>query len=419
MKTIKYIFNFQTCMFILPALLIFSRAVADITVVIISICFISHSISNRDWRWLKKPWILTALTLWGVSVLIVSPLAIDPGTSVVHASRFVRFIIFGAALAYWILDDKNKMRLFQKGMIVAVIFIACDTFLQFITGEDIFGRQIPRPNRLTGPFSDDVVGTILARISFISLAAIWFCSKFESTSKKFLITSISISIMFCCIFITGERGAFLIYSMCSTILLLMFFFTHKKYRAMIGSLVTIIIILVAGIAMTNPKIKSRMIDSTVTYISNYPNSANGRIVSSAFEIWSKHGNYFTGIGIRNYRSQIATADNEKLRKKYKLNPNNARHTHNIYIEWLIEAGVIGLIGFSLMVCLILKEIFSATLPQRQYIAATFAFAVLLTTFFPFMGGMSFFTNHIACIIWMTVGWSIAFTSKKSCLERHV
>jgi O-antigen ligase len=198
----------------------------------------------------------------------------------------------------------------------------------------------------------------------------------------------------------------------------MFFFTHKKYRAMIGSLAIIILILVAAIAITNPKIKSRMIDSTVTYISDYSNSANGRIVSSAFEIWSRHGNYFTGIGIRNYRSQMAHKDNEDLRKKLKMRPGNLLHTHNIYVEWLIEAGVIGFIGFSLMVCLILKEIFSTTLPQRQYLAATFAFAVLLTTFFPFMGGMSFFTNRIACIIWMTVGWSIAFTSKKSCLERH-
>jgi len=302
-------------------------------------------------------------------------------------------------------------------MIVVVIFIVGDTFKQYITGEDIFGHQISRANRLTGPFSDDVVGTILTRICFISLATFWFCSKIESIRKKFLITSISISILFCCVYITGERGAFLSYSMSSIILLLMFFFTHKKLRAMIGSLAIIILILIAAISITYPKIKSRMIDSTVTYISDYSNSANGRIVSSAFEIWSRHGNYFTGIGIRNYRSQLAHKDNKDLRKKHKiyLDPG---HTHNIYVEWLIEAGVIGFIGFSLMVCLILKEIFSTTLPQRQYLAATFAFAVLLTTFFPFMGGMSFFTNRIACIIWMTVGWSIAFTSKKSCLERH-
>lgn len=404
-------------MFILPALLIFSRGVADTTAVIISACFISHSISNRSWRWLKKPWVMAALALWGFSILIVSPLATDPWASAWEALIFIRFIIFGAALAYWILDDKYNMRLFQNGMIAVVIFIVCDTFYQFKTGEDIFGHQMRLDGRLAGPFSGLVVGTILTRISFISIAAIWFCSKTESISKKFLITSISISILLWCIFITGERGAFLSYSMCTILFLLTFFFTYKKYRAMVMSSAIIFIMLIAGIAITNSKIKSRMIDSTITFVSDYPNTDSARIICSAFEIWSKNGNYFTGIGVRNYRLQIVHKDNEEIRKKYNL--TTPPHTHNIYIEWLIEAGIIGFICFSLMICLILKEIFSTTLPQRQYIAATFAFAVLLTTFFPFMGAMSFFSNHIALIIWMTVGWSIAFTSKKSCLERHV
>jgi O-antigen ligase len=110
--------------------------------------------------------------------------------------------------------------------------------------------------------------------------------------------------------------------------------------------------------------------------------------------------------------------------KKKLNMSHfgyILHPHNFYIEWLIGAGILGLVGFSSIVILIFKELITINSTSLKPAIPFFAVAVFATTFWPLSHGMNYFTNRNAAIIWMTVGWALAITTatRKSLLPEPV
>lgn len=393
--------------FLLPALLVFSRAIADTTIVIIDICFISYCISNKDWAWLKKPWVRVILALWLYTVFIVSPLAIDPTTSFKPALLFVRYIVFGVAFAYWVLENDEMRKNFQLGIIFVIAFITLDTFYQYFNGTDVFGIISTNKNQLNGPFHDQVAGTFTSRIIFIAIATLFFSTITRKIQLKALIILFSMGIVMLLIFITGERTAFLNYLLGCFIVLSSLFFMYSQLRPWLIAGVLLIGGGISVVVIQNPSIKERTIDSCYGYIANWPESGNGRCVRASLRVWTDHNNYATGIGLRNTRFVLSKPRSDSLRKEYGVSKGS--HSHNIYIGWLVGAGVIGLGGFLCFVGLLFVEIARYTLPNRYYMQTIFAFVVLLATFFPLNHGMSFFTNHHAPIIWLTIGWALAYT----------
>jgi O-antigen ligase len=209
------------------------------------------------------------------------------------------------------------------------------------------------------------------------------------------------------IFISGERTAFINYLLGCSIVISALFLLYPKIRPWLIAGVLLVGGGISVVVIQNPSIKERTIDSCYGYIANWPESGNGRCVRASLRVWTDHSNYVTGIGLRNTRVVLSKPSSDSLRKEYKVSKGS--HSHNIYIGWLVGAGVIGLAGFLCFVGFLLVEIARYTLPNRYYMQTIFAFVVLLATFFPLNHGMSFFTNHHAPIIWMTIGWALAYT----------
>jgi O-antigen ligase len=402
--------------FLMPAFFLFWHSGADIVASTIAVLFLLHSGKTHEWIWVKKPWFIAALALWVYATFISSPLAVYPETSFKVAFLFIRFILFGAGLAYWILQDKELLKWFEYGVIAVVLFIVLDCFIQAFVGVDIFGH-VKFSSRLTGPFTDKVPGTYVTKLIFIAFACLFYSKKLQSSNAKtiFLLIAMVVTALF--MFLTGERSPMLNYLLGCTVIIFGLFFLYPKMRFGLLSGFIAIILAIGIISVVNPTMRQRSITSSYEYIADWPNSDNGIIVLTALDIWlhTPNTNIYTGIGLRNFRQIINDPQSATIRKKNNMIGKWKNlyifHPHNIYIEWLAGAGIIGLLGFILMTFFLMKEIIWKNFAHPKTAMPLFAFSVLLTTFWPLTHGMNFFTNKHATLIWLTVGWALAATTR--------
>ena len=80
--------------YFLPFLLIFSRSIADITIVLISSLFLYKSFKEKNWEWVKNRWFIFALIFWLYCIIINSYLSIAPLESLAYSIFFYKMATF-------------------------------------------------------------------------------------------------------------------------------------------------------------------------------------------------------------------------------------------------------------------------------------------------------------------------------------
>ena len=98
--------------YLLPLLLVFSRSLADITIVLISFLFLYHSHKKIGWHWIKEKWFCFALIFTIYCMVINSAMSIKPTDTLAYSFFFIRWPIFAMALSYWILNDIQSLKKF-------------------------------------------------------------------------------------------------------------------------------------------------------------------------------------------------------------------------------------------------------------------------------------------------------------------
>ncbi|NTU77637.1 MAG: hypothetical protein HGA90_07505 [Alphaproteobacteria bacterium] len=188
-----------------PVFLVLGRAVADWSLGICVVLFLIHSFRNRDGAWLRERWVQASLLLWGW-LFIVALGAHDPGAAFVHAAGWIRFPLFAAAIVFWIMD-RDWLRFFLIVTGATLVFVACDTLLQYVVGQDLFGNPISDAHRLTGPFPKKMVGIYLARLAFLPLIPVFAAA--VAARRKGLIAVVGGAglVVFLAVLLSGERMA--------------------------------------------------------------------------------------------------------------------------------------------------------------------------------------------------------------------
>lgn len=384
-----------------PLFAFFARALSDTAIVLIGLAFLYRSYKNHEWGWGCAPWFRVAFVIWVYLILIVSPQADDILRSLVFSFGFMRWPLFAAALAYWILADQNVRRKFEWVLASLAAFVIADSIYQYFAGQDIFGR-VPQEVRLTGPFNKLVPGTFTLRIFFIALAAVYFGLSFKSDRVKIAATLFLLAIGAWFEFLTGERVAFAMFILgCGIVIVGMWLSLTDQRRFLLG-VAACLAVLITVAASTQPKMVDRTVKSLIEGVVNYTEQPGGRIITSALRIWQDYP--VVGIGISNFN---ATCSHYLERSQV---PECNIHPHNIYIQWLVEGGVIGFALFVTLVINLFMAIWQGRHKDVPIMVRLLATVTLLTTFWPLMGSMSFFNNWIAAVIWMGIGWALAATA---------
>lgn len=392
----KLLLTARVMVVILPPCMIGGRVAVDAALSLTAILFLAHSVLRRDWQWTRRTWFRIAAVLW-LWMLVISPFAYDPRLSFSQAAPWIRFVIFAAALEHWVLDAVWMRRLLWSTT-AAVAFVAGDTWLQYLTGVDLFGHPRPEPERLSGPFDGLRPGIFVTKMMFPALlgAFVWRAWP-RPWSKAALLALLLASAG--AVFVSGERMALLL--ALGGLVLASALQTGVLRRLLLVGLGCVAVAVVA-LSLVDPRMLGRHVDETLTDAGKLGNSAYGQIWRSALHLTAERP--LEGVGMKNFR--VACAD-PVLGLPESVAWRCATHTHNLYLEFLTEAGVPGLLLFVALVATWTRGLWRAwrIVPHDPWLLGPLVAAAILL--WPFGPSASFFSNWFGAMTWLFVGWALA------------
>ncbi len=381
----------------MPFMFLVGRAAADIVLSATAVLFLVHSAVTGRWQWLRTPWVGVALLLW-LYLIAVSPFAQNADNAFGRSLPFGRFILFAAAVQHWVLTDRRRQQQFLLSLALVVGFVVFDTLLQFVLGRDLFGHEPIAKFRLNGPFDSNVPGTFITKTS---LPLVGVCFGWAILRGRWTVAlGIGVcALLFTTILLSGERTAFLTFGLAMVLFLIAL--PKLRWPLLVAGLVCTMVL--GGTLAVSKATAQRLIGHTLADVDHFFANRYGIIVIKGLKVWQTSP--WIGVGLKNFRLDCRQPD---FKPRGPVETWCFMHPHNVYMEWLVEAGLIGLGGFvALLVVLgieLLRRLRGHDPTYPLQISAALALVMFL---FPFMSGMSFFTNWNAALFWMMLGLALA------------
>lgn len=387
---------------LIPIACAVSRFAADMLLSFTALFFLVQMVYDRNYGWLKHRWVQVALLLWAY-VLLRSVWTEDIAQSFKRSGTWLRFPVFAAACAFWVLRDQLTRHRLILSLSGALAFMLLDTALQYFTGTDILGfDSIPAEGspRLTGPFSAPRIGIMLVWMA-IPVIAYWLMNHDGTTrkGKPLLLGCFYAIATLTVVFMSGERMALLLTGLGFVIA---FFLLPISKRLML--LIGITGALGIGLlAYTNPGLVQRHLGSTTKVVEDLGASDYGKIWMSAIEMTKQHPLF--GVGLRQFREvcpDAAYGPTDTIAQRCN------QHTHNTYLEWLAESGLVGLTLFILLLSLYAQQMIWGV-RRLRYSDPVFLGLVITVCIrlWPLASTTSFFTAWSAVPMWLVIGWMLA------------
>ena len=161
-------------------------AIMNIASFVFSIIVLFLIIKNKDFKYFKQSWLLI-LGLFYFLVLLSTFVSEYRNDLILKNLGLIRFIILALCVQYCLKKYQNE-KLFLYTTVIITLFLAVDSFVQYLFGVNLFGNNISDDHitrrRLTSIFGDEqIVGSYL--IKFIGVGLI---GSFLLSNKNQLIT---------------------------------------------------------------------------------------------------------------------------------------------------------------------------------------------------------------------------------------
>lgn len=376
--------------FFLPLLLFFSRSIADITVITISILFLSKCFYDKDFQWLSISWVKIFIFFFLYLLIINTPLSSNSMDSLFYSLGFIRWPLFALAICFWIFKEGRSLDHFLMGsLLVGLIFLIDLSYQFYLDDGGFFGTSKNiHPGRLSVPFSDNVFPGRLLIYLWLFISSI-FLFKYENKKNIFLFFVLTFTACFL-VLISGERMATMIFVSAS--LLINIAMLNKKNFLKIILFNLSLLILVYFLFVNEPQTHSRILSISQKLL-NFWDSDYGVVFISSFQKWMH--NPFFGSGIHQFQS-IEPIYGHGILKKIKI-----LHAHNYPLNLLVETGLIGLALFYAVIFFIIKEVVSKA--KSNLFLMIFLITIIYVSFFPFHSHFKLSHNLINAIAWFSIG----------------
>ncbi len=376
----------------LPATVAFGPALIDIVASLIAAIFLAYVIAERKTGWLREPWVRVIAAVWLFTVLRAA-LAGPSMSSLGLAVTWIRYPLLAIALATWVLRDPQWRDRLLISTAAVCGFLSIDALFQAITGFDVIGRPLYE-GRLTATMSRPRLGITLA----------WIClpAVFGLLQQKWVKTAAGLALScLAAIVLSGDRLAFLFaligFAVCA--------FCVASTRRGIWMYLVVAAVFVTGMLVWRPDVYDRQVRSTIQAARTLERTHYGVIWSRALTIAQAHPVF--GVGMNRYRDVCPDAAYGPIAESDNRLSACAAHPHNVYLEWLVEGGVVAFAGFVAAMVLIGRQLLAALPMLRHdflFIALTVTLALRL---FPASTATSLTRSWFSMPLWLFIGWALA------------
>ncbi|WP_417822830.1 O-antigen ligase family protein [Thalassospira lucentensis] len=383
----------------LPIFLLFTRAVADISVVLIAVLFLVQSAVSKNWSWVREKDILILLVIFVLMNVFVSPFAEHVGKSFGRSLSWLRFVVFYAAVTRWVLTDERTIHRFAIVLLCTLGVAALDAIYQFFSGWSLLSGQ-PMTGRLTGPLDRPNIGMYLSKLGLAALAMTFLLYAGKMSKKPFIVGCCLSPVLLTVVFLSGERAASVLTLLAIILILFSLFLTGGGARKISVGLGVLGGIALAILLATSDRIWGR-VEALASVVSDYTDSIYGQLVMMGLRFFGDHP--LTGAGMGNY--PLVCEDYTALGL---TNVPCHPHPHNFYVEWLSDTGLIGTIPFTIFMAMLywmgIKVLFG---PRETRLLGGLYLGVLVMSLFPFSVTQSLFSNWPAMLAWTSIASAVA------------
>jgi O-antigen ligase len=376
----------------LPATVAIGPAVIDIVCSLLAVVFLAHVVREREVAWLREPWVRVILALWAFTV-VRAVFAGPPWVNVGLALGWVRYPLLVVAMSTWILRHETWRERLLVSTAVVCGFLALDALFQAAVGFDIIGRPIYQ-ERLTATMNRPRLG--------ITLAWLFLPAAFGLLQRDWTMSAMALALgCLAIILMSGDRLAFLF--AVTGLVLVAAILPDVRRRAWRPGLAAVA--LIGCVLLFKPSVYGRQVSSTLESFRDIGATHYGMIWKRGVTI-ARHNPLF-GVGMNRYRD---ICDNPAY-GPIATTRNNwsacALHVHHLYLEWLVEGGLVGCAGFVAAMLLIGRRLWS-TFPRLR---GDYLFIALVVTvglrLFPASTAMSLTRSWFSMPLWLVIGWALA------------
>ena len=403
-----------------PIILFFSSSFLNFHITLLT--FLGLIVINR----LKIKFNLSLIDYLILIFFIINLIATISNISTLGYEIFIKSILsFRFFLLIWVvrnllLSQIVNVKFLSVISLISSILLSLDIFLQHLTGYDIFGFE-PHSGRFNGFFEHEAIaGSYLQKFLILSLLAI-FLSNIRKIVKVILIT-FTLSIIGSGTLLSFDRMPFLI--LIFSIILITIFL--KKFRIIFIFNLLIIISLFFYFIINFENVRNRYEylrsdinfqkifnmslikknlnipsknDQNEVYLSKQPlfYGDYSKLFKAAYHVSLQ--NNFIGSGYKSFVFECT-----KL-KKENISCNN--HPHNIYLEVLVNTGILGLFIFIIILLLtlskLIKLLFQDYINKKKNIILILFLVFFIAELIPIRSFGSIFTTFNGSIFWFFFG----------------
>jgi len=406
--------NFNQWPLWLPALALaavpFGRSV-EVFVLIMALIGLSDLIRNHEQLLKKNAFKLFSVVflLFWIPALLSSLDAVNMQRTITSVAGMLRFYLVGV----FIVSRFDVQKMHEKLSLllsIIVIFWAVDAWIQVIVGVDLFNIPvdlIKKGGRISGIFGENArLGLMI--IPFFSITLFSIHKKFGS------IPTLAVGlVLISAILLSGDRASWVSLSVTLFILAVIFGRSLIKLpiKTMIMSFTGLLLIVLSVVSL--PQFQKRIASVAIGFDGSY--SAVNQASSGRLPLWSTaiemfKANPMNGVGVRSFRYAYPDyADENNPWVDFSLpreKQTGQTHAHQVVLEFATDTGVLGLIGYAIILWIIYINLLPLSSQLRLMVPLGYLIS-LAVIFFPVNTHQSFFSSHWGQIVWMMIALAIS------------